>query len=166
MHRKPQTAGRTRGMGRVAAERRAASGLLRSLAVNSSRKTGQHSKALTDSDGLFFFFPSFLLANCLVGPELLFPKYFMLQRRLGTIIPTQLQVSPLCSQYVTCSTKTSHGQISLISGLLSQQRQRETRTVESFQVFAFPRRGEGVKLSHFTCLLKVISQVILGCGLF
>ncbi|KAL0598036.1 hypothetical protein AAY473_033396, partial [Plecturocebus cupreus] len=31
-------------------------------------------------------------ANCLVGLELSFPKYFMLQRRLGTIIPTQLQV--------------------------------------------------------------------------
>lgn len=166
MHRKPQTAGRTRGMGRVAVERRAASGLLRSLAVNSSRKTGQHSKALTDSDGLFFLFLSFLLANCLAGPELLFPKYFMLQRRLGTIIPTQLQVSPLCSQYVTCSTKTSHGQISLISGLLSQQRRGRLVPYRPFKSSLFLEGGGGVKLSHFTCLFKVISQVILGCGLF
>uniref|UniRef100_A0A8D0SGI9 Phosphatidylinositol transfer protein N-terminal domain-containing protein n=1 Tax=Sus scrofa TaxID=9823 RepID=A0A8D0SGI9_PIG len=31
-------------------------------------------------------------ANCLAGLELLFPKYFMLQRRHGTIIPTRLQI--------------------------------------------------------------------------
>lgn len=62
-------------------------------------------RSWTDSNCLFFFlsfYVSFLLANCLAGLELLFPKYFMLQRRHGTIIPTRLQVSPWYTQYVTC----------------------------------------------------------------
>ncbi|XP_027728443.1 cytoplasmic phosphatidylinositol transfer protein 1 isoform X4 [Vombatus ursinus] len=44
-------------------------------------------------------------ANCLAGLELLFPRYFMLQRRLGTITLTQLQCSFLPKFSIHIETK-------------------------------------------------------------
>uniref|UniRef100_A0A9L0T9A6 Phosphatidylinositol transfer protein cytoplasmic 1 n=1 Tax=Equus caballus TaxID=9796 RepID=A0A9L0T9A6_HORSE len=44
-------------------------------------------------------------ANCLVGLELSFPKYFTSQRRLGTIIPTRLQCSFLPKFSIHIETK-------------------------------------------------------------
>lgn len=110
---------------------------------------------------VFFFFLSFLLANCLVGPELLFPKYFMLQRRLGTIIPTQLQVSPLCSQYVTYSTKHNMVRFHWFQVCYPSRDLWETLTV-FLKPSLFPEGSGGVKLSHFTFLLKVISPSNFG----
>uniref|UniRef100_A0A9L0SY56 Phosphatidylinositol transfer protein cytoplasmic 1 n=1 Tax=Equus caballus TaxID=9796 RepID=A0A9L0SY56_HORSE len=47
----------------------------------------------------------FWKANCLVGLELSFPKYFTSQRRLGTIIPTRLQCSFLPKFSIHIETK-------------------------------------------------------------
>ncbi|XP_072501562.1 cytoplasmic phosphatidylinositol transfer protein 1 isoform X4 [Notamacropus eugenii] len=44
-------------------------------------------------------------ANCLAGLELLFPRYFILQRRLGTITLTQLQCSFLPKFSIHIETK-------------------------------------------------------------